>query len=157
KRPRTTQLARLTPGSAPATERCTFRRELLHAVVGVLHHVQDAAPTKCQIVGIRELTCLRAQRSPAAHQVPVDREDLDATVTRARGIEEIVRPDPQGTDGAELPGLCSLTAPGAEEVSLRVELGDASVFAELRNVPVAACILNHIADVAELPRTGSDL
>src|SRR5262249_15161106 len=82
---------------------------------------------------------------------------LDAMITRVRCIKQIVRPDPQGTDAAELPGLCSLTAPGAEEVSLRVELGDAPVFAELRNVPVAACILNHIADVAELPRTGSGL
>jgi hypothetical protein len=78
--PGAVQLARQSPGAAPAAARYAFRREFLHAVIAIFNYVQLAVRAEGKIVRIFQLTRLLACLAPAADKVAVAVENLNAMI-----------------------------------------------------------------------------
>src|SRR5262249_26433017 len=132
-------------------------RELLDPVVAILYHVETSsavAAAESEIVGIRELPGLQSRRAPAADELPIAREHLNAMVASVGHVQVAVfGTEGQGPSAGELAGLRSGTAPALDKSAIGVELADPMGRVELGDVIVAVFILHDIADVAELPRT----
>src|SRR5262249_31094580 len=66
-------------------------------------------------------------------------------------------PERQGPDMIELARLRALLAPAFHQLAVGVQLRDPLVIAEFGDVIKPVCVLNHVADVAELPRRRPDV
>src|SRR5207247_2381242 len=91
------------------------------------------------------------------HELSFGGEDLHAMIAGVGHVQVAVRPEGHGADPGKLARLRSRRAPAHQELSVRVELADPLILAELRNVVVAVVVLQGIADVTELTRFGACL
>src|SRR6266446_4839733 len=71
-------------------------------------------------------------------------------IDRVGDVKIAVRPKRHGADALELPGFNAGRAPALDKIALRIELTDARVLAELRDVEVAGGVAQRVADIAEL-------
>src|SRR5229473_1128263 len=106
-------------------------------MIAVLDHVKLAGRIKCHVVWIRELSLLVPRLADGANFRAIARVNLDAVVGRIDDVKVSVRSKAQCPDTAEFSRPGSRRAPALQELPGSIELGDAMVISELRQVIIA--------------------